>query len=68
MVCVGTTEIADATTNELAVRSGHVEGVSVSTGLVAGHAYPVPGRNLGPMADDNPSKPYYLLEIMSFQD
>ncbi|OLQ10354.1 Calpain-7 [Symbiodinium microadriaticum] len=41
VVCVGTTEIADATTNELAVRSGHVEGVSVSTGLVAGHAYPV---------------------------
>ena len=39
---MGTTEIADATTNELAVRSGHVEGVSVSTGLVAGHAYPVP--------------------------
>ncbi|CAE7291359.1 CAPN7 [Symbiodinium sp. CCMP2592] len=41
VVCVGTTDIADATTNELAVRSGHVEGVSVSTGLVAGHAYPV---------------------------
>ncbi|CAE7301350.1 Capn7 [Symbiodinium pilosum] len=41
VVCLGTTELADATTNELAVRSGHVEGVSVSTGLVAGHAYPV---------------------------
>ena len=43
VICVGTMELADATTNELAVRSGHVEGVSVSTGLVAGHAYPVLG-------------------------
>ena len=41
VICVGTTELPDATTSELALRSGYSEGVSSSTGLVAGHAYPV---------------------------
>lgn len=41
VLCVGTTELPDATTSELALRSGYSEGVSSSTGLVAGHAYPV---------------------------
>lgn len=41
ILCVGTTELPDATTCELALRSGYSEGVSSSTGLVAGHAYPV---------------------------
>ena len=41
VICIGTTELPDAMTNELALRSGYSEGVSSSTGLVAGHAYPV---------------------------
>ena len=41
ILCVGTTELQDATSNERALQSGYSEGVSSSTGLVAGHAYPV---------------------------
>lgn len=41
VLCVGTTELPDATSSQLALQSGYSEGVSSSTGLVAGHAYPV---------------------------
>lgn len=41
VVCVGTSELADAVPNGEARRLGHIEGVSVSTGLVSRHAYPV---------------------------
>jgi len=49
VVCVGTSELADAVPDAEARRRGHIEGVSVSTGLVARHAYPVlECRQLGP--------------------
>mmetsp|Transcript_85680 Transcript_85680/g.239422 ORF Transcript_85680/g.239422 Transcript_85680/m.239422 type:complete len:931 (+) Transcript_85680:117-2909(+) len=41
VVCVGTSELADAEPDAEARRLGHIEGVSASTGLVARHAYPV---------------------------
>jgi len=41
VVCVGTTELMDAVQHEEAQLHGYTEGVSVSTGLVANHAYPV---------------------------
>mmetsp|Transcript_112711 Transcript_112711/g.283423 ORF Transcript_112711/g.283423 Transcript_112711/m.283423 type:complete len:956 (-) Transcript_112711:89-2956(-) len=41
VVCVGTSELADAAPDAEARRLGHIEGVSVSTGLVSRHAYPV---------------------------
>lgn len=41
VVCVGTSELADAAESHEARQLGHIEGVSVSTGLVAHHAYPV---------------------------
>lgn len=48
IVCVGTSELSDAAPDAEARRLGHVEGVSVSTGLVARHAYPVLGcRRIG---------------------
>lgn len=41
VVCVGTSELEDAAPDAEARRLGHIEGVSVSTGLVSRHAYPV---------------------------
>lgn len=41
VVCVGTSELVDAAPDAEARRLGHIEGVSVTTGLVSRHAYPV---------------------------
>lgn len=41
VVCVGTSELSDAAPDAEAKRLGHIEGVSISTGLVSRHAYPV---------------------------
>lgn len=49
VLCVGTSELADAVPDAEARKLGHIEGVSVSTGLVARHAYPVLDcQQLGP--------------------
>jgi hypothetical protein len=41
VVCVGTSELSNTAPDAEARRLGHIEGVSVTTGLVARHAYPV---------------------------
>jgi len=41
IVCLGTSQLADAAQDAEAQQMGHIEGVSVSSELVAHHAYPV---------------------------
>lgn len=41
VACLGTSELADAAPDDEARRLGHIEGVSISTGLVSRHAYPI---------------------------